>query len=361
MIYISIFIATVLSTIEDFSKRLISFKFFYVIVFFIFCIVSLRYNSVDYFSYQRIYDDIGGFSPLGFFIYDLSEMTPVESGFALLIILEKMLFGDFFLFIAIFSLLSLIIKFSAFKKLSPYVLVSTLIYLSNEYFWKDLGQIRNAMASGIVLWAFYYAYQRRFLLFSFIVLLAGLFHSVAFVALPFYFVWWLRRRFFLIASLIIALFIAVYFGGIGSILVDIASMLGAGENSRILKYADPEHVSSYGLFSGTFTLQFFMCCVFVFFHKRIVLKWPISEFFIPIFIYSSCLYFVFIDYGIVAGRINEMITIPIGCVLLPTLILPFQDKSKIIPYIFIIFYCLLWFYLMMRERAPYQSVLQFLY
>ena len=105
----------------------------------------------------------------------MSASTPVESGFAFLIVLVKSIIDSFPVFIALFAIVSLIIKFSAFKKLSPYFILSILIYLSDEYFWKDLGQIRNAMASGIVLWAFYFAFKQRFLLFSFLVVLAMLF------------------------------------------------------------------------------------------------------------------------------------------------------------------------------------------
>src|SRR5690554_1754659 len=155
MVYLSLFLATLGSSLASLSRGFPARKCYIFLCFIIFLIVSLRYASVDYFSYYRIYEAIDDFSKFGLATYSVDASTPIEHGFALLVIIEKFLFGHYFIFIAIFSFISLLIKLVAFKRLSPYFLLSLLIYLSDEYFWKDLGQIRNAMASGIVLWAFY--------------------------------------------------------------------------------------------------------------------------------------------------------------------------------------------------------------
>ncbi len=361
MIYISLFFSTLLASFASLSKEFPSKKAYLFLCIFIFFVVALRYASTDYFGYLRIYEGVGDFSRLGFFIYDLNASTPVETGFALLIMLEKFIFGHYFIFVAVFSFLSLLIKFSAFKKLSPYLVLSLLLYLSDEYFWKDLGQIRNAMASGIVLWAFYHAYYRRFWHFLVLVFAAILFHSAAIVALPFYFARWFKSSFFLTGALFFTVVFVALFGGFGQLIPELAIQLGFSENSRIVKYASSQYVDGTSAFGGTFSLQLLICTLLSLFYKKLSEKWVYNGFLIPVYIYSSCLFFLFIDYGIIGGRIREMLALPVACVVIPSFVLLFRGYSKILPYSAIVAYSLIWFFMMMRDRAPYQSILQFLF
>lgn len=359
MIYISVYFTALLASLGGLSKGFPAKKLYLVLCFFIFLVVALRYASVDYFGYLSIYEGVGNLSNFGFFIYELNSSTPVESGFALLILLEKLIFGHFFIFVFFFSFLSLAIKFSAFKKLSPYLLLSVLLYLSDEYFWKEVGQIRNAMASGILLWAFYHAYFRRFILYLLLVIVAMLFHSAAIIALPFYFVRWFKSPYILSFSLLLSIILVGITGGLGAAIPDIALSLGFDDSSRLIKYADSQHASGINAFGGTFSLQLFVCGCLIIFNGKLVDKWSYNELLIPIYIYSSCLFFVFIDYGIIGGRIREMLSIPVACVVIPSFVLLFRGYSKFAPFAAIVFYCFVWFYMMMRDRAPYQSILQF--
>ena len=326
----------------------------------IFLIVATRYNSVDYQSYLRIYEGIGDLGKLDWFIYSLDPTTPIETGFAFLIIFEKYLYGNYFAFIFLFSLISLSIKFFAFYKMSPYVLISILIYLSDEYFWKDMGQIRNSMASGIILWSFFYAYQRRFILFLICVYAAIMFHSAAIIALPFYFARLLSSRLVLFSILIFSLLVVITTGGIGSLIASMAQLVGATEDFRIIKHLNSHHVDGIKLFGGTFLLQLALCCAVLGCKRFLVLKWKLNEFLIPAYVIGSSLFFLFLDYGIIAGRIREMITVPIGCVLLPSFILIFKKDHRFIPVLFITIYCLLWFFMMISAAPKYQSIFMFL-
>lgn len=194
----------------------------------------------------------------------MSASTPVESGFAFLIVLVKSIIDSFPVFIALFAIVSLIIKFSAFKKLSPYFILSILIYLSDEHFWKDLGQIRNAMASGIVLWAFYFAFKQRFLLFSFLVVLAMLFHSAAIVAFPFYFVRYLSSRLLMLLAIAISVLVAYFYGGLSTLLLELSKLIGFSETSRIVKYADSKYAEGIKLGGGTFFIRLGLALLSIF-------------------------------------------------------------------------------------------------
>lgn len=361
MIYIGAFLSTLFASFLNIFRGFPSKKTYFFLCLLITVIVAFRYASVDYFSYLRIYDGVSDLSKIGFFIYELNLSTPVESGFAVFILIEKLLFGHYFFFVVLFSFFSLFIKFSAFKKLSPYLLLSLLLYLSDEYFWKDLGQIRNSMASGIILWAFYHAYSSRFWHFFALVIVAMLFHSAAIIALPFYFIRWFKSPFFLFLALIFSILIVALFGGVGKFIPEIAMFLGFDENARVVKYAQTQYVTGISPFGGTFFLQLLVCLLLIFFYGRLSKKWVYNEFLIPVYVYSSCLFFLLLDYGIIGGRIREMLAIPVTCVVIPSFILLFRGYSRIVPYAAIASYCIIWFYLMMRDRAPYQSIFQFLF
>jgi hypothetical protein len=289
--YITLFLSTLVASFGNILKGFPSRTVFYVSCFFVFIVVGFRYASTDYFSYLSIYESIEGYARLGFFIYDVNERTPIESGFALLVLLEKFFVGSFYFFISIFAFISLLIQFSAFYRLSPYFILSLLIYLSDEYFWKDLGQMRNAMASGVVLWAFYYAYCRRIVPFIFLVFIAVLFHVAAVVALPFYFVNWFKERIFLVFFLLVTLLIVGLYGGLGLLLVEISQFLGVESSSRLVKYASTKYVEGSAAFGGTFLLQLLVCLSLLIFYRKLVDKWPLNDFLIPVYIYGSCLFF----------------------------------------------------------------------
>lgn len=218
MVYLYLYSLSLFGIIVEFSKqKYIKILIYFILILSILFVIALRYDSVDYFGYLRIYDEIRAELELfGFFIYEIDKYTPIESGFAILNLVFKYIFDSFYIFIAFIGALSLTIKFTAFKKLSPYFLISILIYLSDEYFWKDLGQIRNALASSFV-----------------------------------------------------SIFIATYFGGISTVVTDVFNLMGFDNNSRILKYADSKYSEGIKLFGGTFFLRFILALLMIIFYLKL--------------------------------------------------------------------------------------------
>ncbi len=330
-----------------------------LVTFCIISIVGLRYMSVDYEQYWHIYDKIEYFQDLGLFTYAVSDQTPIESGFAFLILAEKHFIGEFFAFIFIFSVISVTIKYIAFIRLSPFVLISFIIYFSDEYFWKDMSQIRNAMASGMVLLSIYYVYERNFLKFIIFVGLAGFVHSFAWAAVPFYFVSLIagRRR---MAGVLAVSFAVGVVGGIGLLLPQFAAVLGFDPMSRLIKYTDSEYVGGGRLWGGTTLLHIAISAVLIFYYKKLSKVWSYNIVLIPIYVCGTSLMLIFQDYGILWGRSRELFCMTTATVILPSTILLFRGVDRVIPYTLILAYCCLWFYLMIRDRDPYQSILQFL-
>lgn len=358
MAYIYLYLVSLFASTCNFVKK-IELKFFFglLLISSIVFLVAFRYASVDYFGYQRIYNELEwDLSKFSLFIYDLNALTPVESGFAFFSLLVKSVFDSFYVFVALFSIVSLAIKFTAFKRMSPYFFISILIYVSDEYLWKDMGQIRSAMASGIVLWAFYYASYRRFFTFLLLVLVASLFHSASFAALPFYFLRFFNSRLLMAITLFCSIVIAFFWGGIGLLLLDVGSGLGIDSSARLIKYADSEYVEGASLFGGTFFIRLSVAVLMIFFYKAMVRKWKINATLIPVYVYAVSVFFVFNDYAIIGSRIYDMVAMPIACIVIPTFMLLFKSSSKPIAFFSVFIYSTIWFLATFVKLEPYQNV-----
>ena len=83
--------------------------------------------------------------------------------------------GDFWLFF-VYAILGMTLKLIAINKLTKYVFVSLLIYISNTYILQDLTQIRAGVCSGLLLISMIPLYHRKFLWFLLCYILAVSFH-----------------------------------------------------------------------------------------------------------------------------------------------------------------------------------------
>jgi len=243
--------------------------------------------------------------------------------------------------------------------MSPYIVLSVLVYLSDEYFWKDLGQIRNAMSSGIVLWSVFYAHKKKFFKFTALILLASLFHAAASVGIVLYFLPYLAKRKVMLCGLLFSIFIAGT-GGLGESLVNLALLFDLDSGSRIVKYASRENISGISFLGGTFLVHSSLSLLMIYFYPRLVRKWEYNKILIPSYVFGSILFFLFLDYGIIAGRVREMLCVPTQVIILPSFLLLFNERERLIPWGLIVCYCYIWFYSITRLEKSYESILQFL-
>jgi hypothetical protein len=351
MIFYVVFFTCFILSFLSIDYRFRSSYFYTVTLLFFTFFIGLRYASTDYFQYEYIYNSINDISKLGLFIYPVSEKTPIESGFALLVFFTKAIGGDFYLFTFIFSFLSIYLKFYAFRKFSPFFLVSILVYVSDEYLYKDMSQIRNSMASGILIYSFYCIYKGWFLRHVAVVFIAGLFHSFAFIALFLYLVRYFKSRNFMAFVTLVSLCIAVS-GGVGMMISEImSSSLGFDSTSRMRKYADSEYVTGKSVFGGTVLFHVFWCFFYIKYYNVLKEKWSYNEVFVPVYVYGTCIMLMLIDFGILSGRVREMICLPAHAVLLPSFLFLFKGQDKIFGYLAISGYCLLYFLVIMSNYS----------
>lgn len=325
----------------------------------IICFVGLRYNSIDYFSYMEIFDVVSDFEELTVYGYPVNWAGNIEPGFALSILFFKSLNLNFYVFIFIFSFVSICIKFVAFKKMSPYIFITLLIYLSDNLVYKDMGQIRNAMASGIILLSIYYLYNKRNFIFFTLILFATSIHFFSILGFLIYIFKSLRNKKILISLLLISLIIS-FLGGIVKIIIPILEVFNLSIFSKIMIYANStDFLKNISIFNGTNILQIIIVVIILTHYDKLIKYWKFNEILIPIFLLSSMLMFLFIDFEIIWGRTRDMFVTPLLAVILPSFLLIY--KNKFLTLLPILFYTVLWFYLMIPHRNDYQTILQFLF
>jgi hypothetical protein len=325
--------------------------------------MALRYDSVDYFSYMNIYSRITGFATIRDYYYSTGGF--VEPGFALLIIIENRIFGNFYIFIIIFSLINCLIKYYIIKEMSPFLILSILLYFSDVYFWTDIGQIRNGMASALVLYSVFYAYKRKPFSFIFVILAATSIHYFAIIGVFIYLIPLIKRpQTFLWVSMMLVILINGL--GLGALLFKaVAESQFIFVSSRLLGYINhPVYLKNNGLFRGIFIEYLFLSSFMLFFYKNLVKKLPINKVLIPMFILGFSFMLIMRDLDIFVDRIKGMLCVPSSIIIISSFILVFKKQERVFPIMAILAYCVMWFALNLKSTlfidGPYESILQFL-
>lgn len=88
--------------------------------------------------------------------------------------------------IATVAFLFTAIVFWAFYRVSENIVMSIILMMLSYSFFVSLNNIRQSLASAILIWAFYYIYERKDIRALICVILAGLIHQVSLVFLIFF-------------------------------------------------------------------------------------------------------------------------------------------------------------------------------
>ncbi|WP_415375212.1 EpsG family protein [Patiriisocius sp. Uisw_017] len=112
-------------------------------------------------------------------------ITGFEQGYSFFVLIVKNLMGSYTAFLVVHALLYYVLVFSAFKRLSPYIFISLLVFYATSM--GVMGSNRQLIALGICLFALRYVVNKNALKFFLLVGLAFLFHSSAILFSVYYF------------------------------------------------------------------------------------------------------------------------------------------------------------------------------
>jgi hypothetical protein len=245
--FVVVFIAAI---VELFTRRLHTFPLFFLVSIFLFSIAAFRVDGIfDYESYKELSQFVAlefeGIGSLLSFYFEKAKIEPVS----LLIIWVSGFFDPYFNVFFFFSLCSVFAYAFVIYRLSPFPLLTILLFFSHEYLYLLNGQIRAGLAYGIAWLAVLAFIERKLLGFLSLFLLAVFIHYSAAVLLVIVFFWNYRS----LIAVNFLLFFSILIGctGIGGLIV-VYLYDSLGQPFFLERYVDG--VGKYGVFSLDITL-----------------------------------------------------------------------------------------------------------
>jgi hypothetical protein len=162
--------------------------------------VGLRWHTgTDWAPYYEHFNEIRSISDVYYTI------TGFEKGYSFFVLVIKSLWNNYSVFLVVHAVVYYFLVFSAFKKFSPYVFISLLVFYASSI--GVMGSNRQLIALGICLFALKYVIDNKKPIYFFLLVgLAFSFHSSAIIFIVYYF---LNREFnqILIFAVLIGSFI----------------------------------------------------------------------------------------------------------------------------------------------------------
>lgn len=302
-----IFIITLFAQIYD-SKEFNCLKVYSIFFFSILLAILVGINSdrADYINYLQIYKD----SPTLFDsdLYEYSKNAHTETGYNYFQALLKTFFNSATFFFIVLCFISLLFRKKFYTKFSNTsdILIIFFAFLSHEFLRKDCVQIRNGIASAIVLCSFIPLYKNNIKSFLIMVAFACSFQLTAIAALPLLLIqreytdsMYKRMKIFFTLMFLLSLFlplkdILLLLNKMGLIPARIAAYLSWTSYLVSMKLTNP------------LLLKQIMIILFVFFFCKNEIKNRTCYYLFQIYLLSTVYYLFFRDFEILAARFGSL-------------------------------------------------------
>lgn len=248
------------------------------------------------------------------------EFERGEIGFIAFVTCVRAFFSNAVVIFGAIAVLSVGLKCYAIRKLSPFIAGSLLIYLSHFFILHDMIQIRAAIASGVLMIATKYLFDRDAKRFFIAATVAVLFHYSALIIFP---LWFLRaqkiNKFVYLSMLPAALLLAlkgVTFGHLASLIPieAIQSLWSMYEMSMELDIG-----SEINLFNIMHIIRVGMCMFILLFIDKIATSCPMAVIWVKMYTISLVAFWLLSDVPVMSFRISELYQI-IEILLIPAVI-----------------------------------------
>jgi len=327
--FLILFIASSFSIIEVILSFDKSRKHSMLIVIFWFLVVTLilfaglRRVGADFENYEIIYDVLAEDSSWS----DWRVIT-LEPGFKSLMVMLKYTNFQFSLLVCAFLGVTLKAKF--ISKYSPYPILSLVIYFSSLFIIKEMGQIRNGIAMGIVLWSFDALIQQKKTRFLFLTFLAILFHWSAFCVLPLFFFGDKKIPTSAYVFSILAIFFMILFNltSVISNLISFVPIEAITSKADSYLSGDSEFAERLGL-NSTFLFLVMIMSIMLLYRHRLNSKFPKFDLILNVYILGIFYFGFFNAVSEFALRLNVYFRM-LDIIILPLIVSLFGPRKIII-------------------------------
>lgn len=308
-IYLLIFFVFLAAFLGSDKKYFSQLSYFMIIVALLLLPVLVGINSdrADFGNYLKFFQDMPT-NIFSFSFFNYAKGQHSELGYNYLQAFVKFFLNSATVYFILFCFISFLFRYKhySFFLSKSDIIIAFFIFLSHEFLRKDAVQIRNGMASAIVLYALIFLYQNKKIKYIFFVLLASSFHMAGLAALPLVvlpidnlkkFDKFLIVVFFF--SLCVSIFFSIrkillYFSRLGLLPPQVDIYLNWSDFLVAIPFTNPILLKSL-----------FITC-FLFIKRKKLFDDFTIHFLYQIYVISTCYYLIFRDFQILAGRFGSL-------------------------------------------------------
>ncbi len=319
---------------------------------------GLRDGSPDQASYRNIFNDVAPLDEVLVGNHNYNEVYG-EWGYLFLNSFIKFFSNSDVVLFLVLALLTIGIMSYVCRRISPYPLISILCYYS-WFYYSNLGALRHALASSIILLAIFLLARNKKLLAGLFYLSSIFVHQVSISAAMLWFSRFISRwRLFIVILVLIAIVISLM-GGLGQkLLFIIIAFTSENVESKLLFYVQSDKWGAEaGIFRGVVIKQLAIISVCLIYLKTLNNKFYYFPVVFGFYIVGFLMLLLFQDFKVVADRVSNIFAIG-EIILIPMMFSLIAGEGKIIAFFML---TLMLFYQVYRlagdQFYPYQFIFQ---
>lgn len=301
MIYLSIFIQQTLFYLDLLIQRKREKKLILVMTLIVITVfIALRKNFPDQDSYEYAFNLVPSFLEIS------AKDTPVgyvELGYWYLASFIKMIANNTTFYLFSMGALSMFLLYKTLNAYCILPLIGLANYIGRFLINRDFIQIRSSLAILLIILASKYLLKNQYIKYLLVTLLAYQFHHMAFIAIPFIFIYKYRpSNKTIITSLIVAAILSQFAMQSISSIVDSWS-----QDLNYKTYTQHEYVEqALGLSNPVIYWQVFILGLFMIKEKDIAQQTPYYKFLRSGYFYSTLILILFCNYTALSGRTSTL-------------------------------------------------------
>lgn len=301
MIYLSIFIQQILFYLDLLiqkkdNKKLILIISLIIITF----LIALRQHFPD----QGAYEDAFIVSPpVTSFSTENIEIGYAETGYLFLASIIKAIMNNVTFYLFMMGALSMFLLYKSLNTYCILPLIGLANYVGRFLINRDFIQMRSSLAILLIIFASKYLLKKQYIKYLLVILLAYQFHHLAFIAIPFIFIYrYQPSNKIIIISLIVAAALSQFAMQSISAIVESWS-----QDLNYEVYTQQDYVvSALGLKNPMIYWQIFILGLFMIKEKDISQQTPYYHFFKSGYFYSTLILILFCNYTALSGRTSTL-------------------------------------------------------
>jgi hypothetical protein len=343
-----------LDYLKEFRKNR-GFIFFSAVLTLIF-FAGLRVEGIgsDDHNYVQIYESIPSFQELFSIDTKLSEYRK-EIGYIIINVFIKSISDSYTILFLIIAIISVGLASHNYKKYSRFCFLTLLLFFVHPFLYRDMNQMRAAIALAICLYSIPYIEEKKFINFVIVILVASSFHLVAIAMfLPFVLSRFNIGRIKAIVMVLISFLLG--FISISSVILSFIPAINSSITSSLINYSNSEMYSAtLGMFNITNIKSMFIFTLLTIFYEKLIKRQPFFNTMYMMYALSLAWRIAFNDFAIIAGRVGTVFEI-VEVILIPSFILLLSNKF--LGHFFVVFYAFLMLCLNLYvvERRNYEWI-----